>query len=247
MQYIGKADKFYTLWEVTEETRTSLRGNTYKIVHHQYFKNISFDLNKAKAKYPNAIVDETLRGHHSWSSYEYEKLPSDEFQGGKYKGEKIIDCTDYQYLYWAFDLTNIIPVDSKDIVEEILTKAGYRRINDSHIATPEEVERIEKSYDECENAEKNLEELGSIFVTPTKNLDNFGNLTIGNIEFTFKNYKELEYAGYLYGLPIDSNGKVKRIKNKNLEIIPESWELNINENGWGATLVINVKDFKIIK
>ena len=66
-----------------------------------------------------------------------------------------------------------------------------------------------------------------------------------NLEFNFPNYKELEYAGYYYGLPINSKGKAKRIKNKEIEIIPESWETVINEYGWGATLVITVKDFKI--
>ena len=59
MQYIGKANKFYTLWEVTERKMTSLRGNTYTVINHQYFKNISFDLAKAKKLYPNAIIDET--------------------------------------------------------------------------------------------------------------------------------------------------------------------------------------------
>lgn len=245
MEYIGKADKFYTLWEIDIETRTSLRGQTYKVIHHQYIKNISFDESVAVKKYPNAILDLSLRGHSSWTSYDYPKPPVDEFCGGKYRGEKIAECTDYQYLHWAFDLSYIIPYESRDVVEGILTKAGYRRINNSRIATPEEVERIEKSYADCESAEKTLEELGSISITSTKNLDECGNLTIGSIEFNFPNYKELEYSGYPYGLPIDSKGQAKRIKNKEIEIIPESWETVINEHGWGATLIITVKDFKI--
>lgn len=245
MEYIGKADKFYTLWEVNTETRTTMRGETYRVTHHQYIKNISFDLVKATNKYPNAILDTSLRGHSSWTSYDYPKPPIDEFQGGKYKGDKIADCTDYQYLHWAYDLGYIIPYDAREIVLGILESQGYRKINDTHIATPEEVERIEKSYAECEEAQKTLEEFGSISVTSSRNLDECGNLTIGNLEFNFPNFKELEYAGYYYGLPIDSNGKAKRIKNKEIEIIPESWETVINEYGWGATLVITVKDFKI--
>ena len=31
MEYIGKSDKFYTLWEVNTETRTTMRGETYKV------------------------------------------------------------------------------------------------------------------------------------------------------------------------------------------------------------------------
>ena len=246
MEYIGKSDKFYTLWEVNIETRTTMRGETYRVITHQYIKNISFDLVKATNKYPNAILDTSLRGHSSWTSIDYPKPPVDEFQGGKYRGEKIAECTDYQYLHWAYDLGYIIPYDSREIVLGILESQGYRKINDTHIATPEEVERIEKSYTECEETQKTLEEFGSIKIVATKNLDEFGNLSIGNIEFNFPNYKELEYGGYPYGLPIDSNGKAKRIKNKEIEIIPESWETVIDEYGWGATLNIEVKDFKIL-
>jgi len=246
MEYIGKSDKFYTLWEVNTETRTTTRGETYRVTTHQYIKNISFDLVKATNKYPNAILDTSLRGHSSWTSVDYPKPPVDEFQGGKYRGDKIAECTDYQYLHWAYDLGYIIHYDSRELVLGILESHGYRKINDSHIATPEEVERIEKSYTECEEAQKTLEEFGSIKIVATKNLDEFGNLSIGNIEFNFPNYKELEYGGYPYGLPIDSKGKAKRIKNKEIEIIPESCETVIDEYGWGATLNVKVKDFKLI-
>jgi hypothetical protein len=246
MEYIGKSTKFYTLWEVWEETHHTQRGEAYKVIHHQYIKNISFDIDKAKSKYPNAIVDTSLCGHSSWTSIDYPKPPVDEFQGGKYRGDKIAECTDYQYLHWAYDLGYIIPWEAREIVLGILESRGYRKINDTHIATPEEVEKIEKSYTECEEAQKTLEEFGSIKIVATKNLDEFGNLSIGNIVFNFPNYKELEYGGYPYGLPVDSKGKAKRIKNKEIEIIPESLETVIDEYGWGATLNVEVKDFKIL-
>lgn len=245
MQYIGKADKFYTLWEVTVDTRTSCRGNTYKVVNHQYIKNISFDKNKAIHKYPNAIVDESLRGHHSWSSYEYEKLPSDEFRGGKYRGEKIANCTDYSYLHWAWNNTNIIPYESQELVIGILESVGYRKINDSRIATPYEVEQIDNSFKEVERVQEILERDGKITITSTKNLDNCGNLYFGNINYIFPNYKELEYAGYVYSLPIDSNGKAKRIKNKEVEIISDKFMIIPDKYGWGPELIIDVKDFKV--
>ena len=245
MEYIGKSTKFYTLWDVWEETHHTQRGEAYKIIHHQYIKNISFDIDKAKSKYPNAIVDTSLCGHSSWTSVDYPKPPVDEFQGGKYRGDKIAECTDYQYLHWAYDLGYIIPWEAREIVLGILESHGYRKINDTHIATPEEVEKIEKSYTECEEAQKTLEEFGSIKIVATKNLDEFGNLSIGNIEFNFPNYKELEYGGYSYGLPINSKGQAKRIKGKEIEIIPESYNTEFSEYGWGATLNVEVKDFNI--
>ena len=247
MKYIGKSNKFYTLWDVYSETRHTQRGEAYKVIHHQYIKNISFDKDIAMSKHPDAVLDENLHGHSSWTSYDYPKPPMDEFRGGKYRGDKIAECTDYNYLLWVYDLGYIIPSESREIVLGILESQGYRKINENHIATPEEVERIEKSYIECEEVQKTLEEFGSIKIVADKNLDEFGNLSIGNIKFNFHNYKELEYGGYPYRLPVDSNGKAKRIKNKEIEIISESWKTVINEYGWGATLNVEVKDFKILK
>ena len=247
MEYIGKSEKFYTLWEVNTETRTTMRGETYRVTTHQYIKNISFDLNKAKNKYPNAIVDTSLRGHSSWTSVDYPKPPVDEFQGGKYKGDKIADCTDYEYLCWAYDLGYIIHYDSRELVLSILEKNGYRKINDSHIATPEEVAKIEKSIEEADTIQELLEKEGKINVDVTKNLDEFGNVSVGNITLIFPEYKMMEYNGYPYALPLDSKGKAKRIKGKTLEIIPSSYDIYMSEYGWGAEININVKDFEIIK
>jgi len=245
MKVIGKAEKFYTLWEVTEESRTTVRGQVYKVICHQYIKNISFDKDKVLKLYPGVEIDESLRGHSSWTSYDYPKPPVDEFSGGKYMGDKIVECTDYSYLHWCYSTYNCIPYEARELVEGILEKAGYRKINDSHIATPEEVAIIDKSFTDCAEAEEVIENTGSITVTAAKNLDEMGYLTIGNIELYFPNFKELEYNGYPYGLPLDSKGKAKRIKNKELEIIPESYTTEVNKYGWGATFVITVKDFKI--
>ena len=59
---IGFTNKFYTLWEITEETRPLGNGHNYVVTHYTYIKNISFDKETALAKYPNAIFDDSLRG-----------------------------------------------------------------------------------------------------------------------------------------------------------------------------------------
>lgn len=247
MEYIGKSNKFYTLWEVTSNSMTTSRGEKYTVIHHVYIKNISFDLNKAKEKYPNAIVDESLRGHSSWVSYDYPKPPVDEFCGGKYRGEKIAECTDLSYLHWAWDNSNIIPYESREVVIGILEKAGYRKINDTHIATPEEVEKIEKSFIECEEYEELLEKEGKLTITCPKNLDEEGELIIDNLTLEFPDFKTIDYYDYRYSLPIDSTGKGKKIKNKSVEIIPSSYKVNFSEYGWGASIHVIVKDFKVLK
>lgn len=249
MKVIGFTTKYYTLWEVNEEIITNERGK-YKVINHVYIKNISFDLNKAKEKYPTATIDTALRGHTSWGSTEcIERYGLDKFQSGKYRGEKIEDCTDYQYLVWAFNLDYIIDYDSQPLVISILEKAGYKKINDYHIATPEELDKIEASFSETEDAMRILDETGYITLTTPKNLDEEGTVKIGNIELIWKdtNWKYMNYNGWPYGLPINSKGQAKRIKGKEIKVIPEKYEIEVNEYGWGATLIITVKDFEIIK
>lgn len=246
MKYIGKSNKYYTLWEVTVEPRTTSRGQPYTVTHHIYLKNISFDKDKAVEKYPEAIIDESLRGHSSWTSYDYPTLPIDEFSCGKYSGEKIAECKDYNYLHWCWDNGSIIPYESRDIAIKILEDAGYKQINENKIVTAEEYKKILESFDECEDGLKLLDETGEITFEFTKNLNEEGEIRINNIHIKFQNYKTLEYDGYPYGLPVDNKGKAKRIKNKKVKLIPESYEMIISEFGWGATLDIVVKDFEIL-
>lgn len=249
MEVIGFTTKYYTLWEVTEEIIREKWGS-YKRITHQYLKNISFDLGKAKEKYPNAIVDTALRGHTSFRSTEWiEKYAVDEFKSGQYAGRKISECTDISYLAWCYTSCNCIAYESRPIALKVLEDAGYKEINEYHLATPDEVAQIEKSFEECEETMKVLEENGNIVLEFNKNLDEEGTIRIGNTELSWApdKYKELEYAGYYYGLPIDSKGKAKRIKGKTLKIIPEKYEISVSEYGWGTTMKIEVKDFEIIK
>ena len=43
---IGFANKFYTLWNITEETKSLGNGCNYVVTHYTYIKNISFDIMK---------------------------------------------------------------------------------------------------------------------------------------------------------------------------------------------------------
>ena len=91
MYYIGFSNKYYTLWNIEEETRSLGNGCNYVITHYWYVKNISFDKDKAFAQYPEAVFDENLRGMtRSWSSRPKEVWTCvDVFRFGKYKFDKI--------------------------------------------------------------------------------------------------------------------------------------------------------------
>ena len=124
---IGFANKFYTLWNITEETRPLGNGCNYVVTHYTYIKNISFDKETALAKYPNATLDENLRGKTaSWSSQPKEVWDNVNcFRFGKYKYQ-VIDSTDVNYLEWYW---NQLPIGNhRDYVSSYLEGLGYERI-----------------------------------------------------------------------------------------------------------------------
>ena len=95
MKVIGFSNKYYTLWDVTSETKDLGNGSHYEITHHYYIQNLSFNKDKAFAKYPDAKFDESLRGQTKY--FKTQKLvfdTIDTFRFGKYKFNKIIESED---------------------------------------------------------------------------------------------------------------------------------------------------------
>ena len=111
-QIIGFANTFYTLWSFRNDSSyfTDAYGN-----HHlqsikttyDFIKNISTDLDKVKALYPNLSIDDSLRGKSSsWSEKkEVDETPANIFTFGKYCGKSIEDVSefDFNYLLWVKD------------------------------------------------------------------------------------------------------------------------------------------------
>ena len=246
---IGFANKFYTLWSITEETKPLGNGHSYIVTHYNYIKNISFDKETAMAKYPDAVFDENLRGMtRSWDTQKEVWDNVDTFRFGKYKYEKI-DDSDLNYLAWYWDN---IDGEHREYVGKILEANGYEiRTNtytdyygethtSTYLMTPEllEDERIK-------NAGKNeilsiLENNNPIEITFDRNPDYNGDCEKDNIWFHFAEVKENYYNGFEYYLPV-VNGKQKRIKNKNLVIKNYNYT---NDNG---KIVVNIIDFEIRK
>jgi len=113
MLVIGFATQFYTLWDVTSEDIyvTDAYGNRHlqrTIYRYHYHKNISFDLATAQAQYPDAKVDDELRGKSRDFSLESDsKLPVNLLQFGKYRMRTVEDVAelDFNYLLWVVDNT----------------------------------------------------------------------------------------------------------------------------------------------
>ena len=247
MEYIGKANKYWTLWNIYEETRYSF-GEPYKVCVHQYLKNISYSLKVAQEKYPDAIVDENLRGTHSWESAvvsDKPEFPEDCFQKGQYRGKKIAECKDLDYLQWA--IGSILYGEGAKIAEDVLVANGYRRLNEIAIVGPETVSDIDRKNEIVKDAVARIErgETLTCNVDYNPNEDHEVVDCSTNIVFHFPEISVQHYRGYEYYLPM-LNGKAKRVKGKTIEVVPDHYEVETDRCGWEDRLTVYVKSFKVI-
>ena len=121
-QHIGFGGEFYTLWSVGTPDEDGVQDAFF-------YKNISKNLDEARKLYPDAEYS-GLKGD-SWvvSNSGEEFVPRDhslpEFQCGKYSGELISECTDYNYLGWYYE-------EFPQAIEakNVLLKNGYVEFND---------------------------------------------------------------------------------------------------------------------
>lgn len=246
---IGFANKFYTLWEISEETKPLGNGHSCVVTHYNYIKNISFDKETALAKYPNATFDENLRGKTwSWNSEKEVWDNVDVFRFGKYKYEKI-DNTDLNYLSWYWDQ---IDGDHKEYVGEILKANGYEiRTNtytnydggihtSTYLVSPEVLANERKNNEALNEIEIKLKNGETIEFVTEYNPDELGDCRIGDIIYHFNEVKENYYQGWSYYLPV-VNGKQKRIKNKKIIITKYTYTRN------NSVITINIEDFTINK
>ena len=239
MKFIGFANKFYTLWDVTSKVVES-KYSKHTIVTNTYIKNISTDIDKVKELYPGVEIDESLRGHSCTFEYikERKEINTDKFNFGKYEGQLISECNDESYLIWFFDNCD---VERKKNVEERLVKLGFIVKNDT-IFTQEEIEKQEQ----IERMLSNKEELE---VTFDRNLSvefDSSNKCYGvyrnedGILFKFNDVKLNYYNGFEYCLPL-VNDKAKRIKNKTVKIKDYKYEIT------KYYTIVEVYDFVIAK
>jgi hypothetical protein len=107
-QVIGFATQFYTLWnyQAVPTFITDSYGKHHQTgIDHKYYycKNISTDLEKVKALFPNVEISMELRGTSSFIRNEKLDLPEIFFWGGKYAGKLIDEVLemDFNYCLWS--------------------------------------------------------------------------------------------------------------------------------------------------
>lgn len=226
MQVIGFSTKFYTLWEVN----TFTEGNN-SFTRYSFIKNISFNLEVAKAKYPEAIVNLELRGHKSFVSYDNTPVDDGCFRYGQYKGQKISECTDYSYMMWYFNNPSVM--FERYEIEKVLAPMGYKAIYSrvDRMLSPEEAERINTEYVRVISISEQIAEHGYYDIESVGNLydgDDEGYLFRTNnpeIQVAYTgDVKEMYYSGYYYYLPV-INEKAKKIKNKTIRVYVSDYDI----------------------
>jgi len=259
--YIGFATQFYTLWNVTKEdiysTVISANGeNHFKSGERficTYIKNVSTDLNKVKELYPNAPIDENLRGQSR--DFEYSTgtkgtiYASDVFTRGYNKGLPIFLCNSIKDLKWA--LENEYDSERVRNIKTQLISLGMVEFEGKMYDTQMEVDDIINQRSESELLRKKSEAIysalangGEITINFTKNLSSSGRYydAENGVSFLFNDIRNYSYNGYDYSLPV-LNGTGKKIKGKAVKINAKSQEDEFSEYGG---LILVVESFKII-
>lgn len=254
MLCIGFANKYFTLWDVTEHVEDNVH---YKTVwtSHSFIKNISMDKKTAFSKHPGVPFDETLRGHYASFNSEKKKVWDnvDTFRFGKYEGKLIAENSDTEYLEWYYT-SGCYDDEHREFVKNELKRRGYvfetytyEDTFNHQMCTRERMLSPEQAAERAvENANK--EEIKKILINKEnlelimeRNLDDEGDYIINNyLLYHFNDYVIREYNGYPYGMP-SINGKGKRVKGKLITITEYTWK---EENG---KILINIIKFEINK
>ena len=243
---IGFANKFYTLWQISEETKPLGNGRSYVITHYTYVKNISFDKETALAKYPGATLNENLHGMtRSWDSAPKEVWDNvDTFRFGKYAYTKIADNTDTNYIAWYWEQ---ISNEHKEYVGSVLKSRGYEirtwgNDNDNqYLVSPEALENERMAEANKNTVLEVLKKNNPFNISFDHNPSSYGICRIDDILYHFQQVHVNYYQGFEYYLPV-VNGKQKRIKNKNLVI--KNYTYRTEDNG---LVVVEILDFDIVK
>lgn len=223
MKAIGFSNKFYTLWSIDTEPvyTTDAYGKNWLTgyyTRYTYHKNISFDLEKAKALHPTLEVQEDLRGKtESWTTENKEDLCPQIMKFGKYYGKDINELLDqdFQYIIWM--------CENKGYSSNGKYAKNLAKVQDHFKAVEDATNKL---ISDRNNAFEAILNEGSIEFVAEHNLrmgDGFAYIRVdkNDLCITFKfsegTFRFNEYKGFIYGLPL-INGKAKRIKGKSIKL-----------------------------
>lgn len=213
MKIIGFANKYYTLWEVTSETCQYQAPNgsiypSYMKYHYTYLQNISQDITKVVSLFPGVEIDLSLRGSHSFTIRKVEiDLTPEILKFGKYAGYHINELVKIDFDYVLYMINNFPERETWKLAQTTLEYINYIQAKEEAIKQKIAAIIPLVSGNHTFKIERNLDSGGDVFIAISDN---------HKLKLHWSNCKEFSYNGFSYFLPVGSNGKVKRIKNKEL-------------------------------
>jgi len=258
MLRIGFTNKYYTLWDISEEHNYSISpydGKPYISsvrTFNSYRQNLSLDFDKAVGKSgilnfdPNKDFDVNLQGKRSWYTPFIYKKPTiidndkdTKIFFGKYNGKTLgeIFVNDKQYYKWLLESTDypglrVIMANMSLFIKE--RQISFENLENS-ISFSQGEDTIEFLF------VKNLQNTPDGYYTRLEVDSNY----FLHVYFPFATRHT--YNGYDYYLPVDKKGHSKRLKNKNVEITGVFSEVEYDYVSLSRTQTLKVKDFKILK
>ena len=247
---LGFTNKYYTLWNVNTTTQDLGHGLIRTTNLYTYLQNVSFDLETARRKFPEAELVEDLRGKtRRWKTYSDVWESVDVFRFGKYKFQNIAENTDSSYIAWYWTVIN---GEHKEFVTKVLESRGYwvrekywEKENgeierQEYLVSSEQLEEERKAELALREKSKEVENATALEFVPTRNVNGVGEYWDGNVIYKFAGVKENWYQGFPYYLPL-LNGKQKRIKNKTIKITQFEPEQADDK------MIIHIQNFEIVK
>lgn len=232
---IGKADQYYTLWSVTNETPRDHFFETY----YNYKQNLSKDLDKAIAKAIAMGVkddalepDEDLRGRRgSFVKRERVKFDTDKFQFGKYMNTLFIECADVDYMLW-YRGQDILVKERKLVEARIAELSDFHSIVDGKLVSNKELhsiqvfEKLNRGEEITGFCNRNLRHIGDDGKNDRYTIE----VSVNGVFFSFElavsvGVKEMMYQQFEYYVPLKEDGKILRIKNKEVTITGKDGEV----------------------
>lgn len=224
---IGFANKYFTLWNVSEPfQRFTGTGQWYWEQTQTFVQNLGCNRNDAFNRARQLTgqreihIDFSLKGKSMTFTKKTEavcKMPnnlSPFFEFGKYFDEKITENDDHKYLKWYYEQTGNVHA------EKVLIDSKKFVLYKGDLVSRDEIDHkmhVDKIFDVADNTDE-------LEVIATRNINTSGVLFVNldgvNLEFEIGDKVETKYFTYNeyeYNLPV-IDGKAKRIKNKKIKI-----------------------------
>lgn len=263
MLVIGFANEFYTLWDVSKQdiyssVETASGTMSYKSgekIYYWYQKNISKDLDKVKALYPDLKIDENLKGiSRSWStSKDVDETPHI-LKFGKYAGQTVTEVAELDWKYFLWLIDNCYKAATKEECYKVQKYIDFiteqERTEKERLAAintiSEGINEIELTFNTNPNHEA-LYNLGCYAgINDLREIlkdacvvawGTYGNNTRIAVVFSKEQVKYVDGI-YPYHMGI-FNGKAKRLKNKSFKFTAEL--LATDKGRYEITQVIRIK------